>query len=405
MALALVKTAKTHAVYAPSKAHRWLVCPGSLNLSDDPETVWAAEGTRKHAVLEQVLSGAVLAAGDTIPTEAGPYVVPLDVLEQCHEVREFIEQYKSTHEGWTVETETPVEIGSHIWPDFPAGECRGTVDAAAYSDVELLVLDAKFGFVQVEARGNPQLLLYANGLLAEIPFNIRHVTLCIAQPDYSGDVIFREHRMSRDNVEAWAFDQLHIIEELKSNSRRLQADDHACRYCPARAACPARLQAVAQFQDEEWLKAAPLEELLPLVPRLRAICKDLEARAMADLNGGKQVRGFKLVAAKSKRKWNEEETSGWAINLAAEIGIEGGIPADFMQPMKLKSPAQMEKVIRAIKKMPVKEAKAIVDKYAFQPSGMPKLAPDSDPRPALDAGGFTLEDLLKFSLEDGHADD
>jgi hypothetical protein len=66
---------------------------------------------------------------------------------------------------------------------------------------------------------------------------------------------------------------------------------------------------------------------------------------------------------------------------------------------KLKSPAKMEKAIRAAKKMPVKEAKAIVDNYAFQPAGGPKLAPDSDPRPALEAATWTLEDVLKASLE------
>jgi hypothetical protein len=44
---------KVHTEFAPSKSHRWLVCPGSqLFMSDDPETEWAAEGTRKHAVLE-----------------------------------------------------------------------------------------------------------------------------------------------------------------------------------------------------------------------------------------------------------------------------------------------------------------------------------------------------------------
>jgi hypothetical protein len=61
----------------------------------------------------------------------------------------------------------------------------------------------------------------------------------------------------------------------------------------------------------------------------------------------------------------------------------------------------MEKAIRAAKKMPVKEAKAIVDKYAFQPQGGPKLAPESDPRPALEAATWTLEDVLKASLEAG----
>jgi hypothetical protein len=97
-----------------------------------------------------------LVAGDTLPTEAGDYVVPLEVLEQCYEVKDFIEQFKRTHEdGWVVETETRVEIGSHIWPGMAPGDCAGTTDVAAYSYEELLVLDAKFGFVRSSRAATP----------------------------------------------------------------------------------------------------------------------------------------------------------------------------------------------------------------------------------------------------------
>lgn len=396
--------AKVQARLSPSKAHRWLVCPGSMHVTaEDPETEWAAEGTRKHAVLKLVLSGEPVLAGDTIDTEAGPYKVPLEVLEQCHEVREFIEQYESTHAGWTVETETRVEIGTHIWPGMTPGDCAGTTDATAYSYEELLVMDAKFGFVQVEARGNPQLMLYACGLVAEIPFPIKWVTLCIAQPDYDGLMVFREHRLTVEELRAWAFDQLHVVEEIRAGSYRLQADDHACRYCPARTQCPARLKALDDFSHAEWLQERPLEELLPLLPRLRAICKDLEQRAMADLNSGKVIRGYKLVASKSKRKWSTDNEAEVISGIVTQV-IPPGEPVphlDVFFEKKLMSPAKMEKAIRTVKKMPVKEAKSIVDKYAFQPAGGPKLAPESDPRPALEAGGFTLEDVLTASLEEG----
>jgi hypothetical protein len=59
--------------------------------------------------------------------------------------------------------------GSHVWPGMTKGECAGTTDACAYSWDELLVLDAKFGFVQVDPRGNPQLMLYALGLWRKFP--------------------------------------------------------------------------------------------------------------------------------------------------------------------------------------------------------------------------------------------
>lgn len=404
MTLALVK--KTHAPLAPSKAHRWLPCPGSAQIPvEDPETVWAAEGTRKHAVLSHLLTSPVpLLAGDTVATEAGPYAVPLEVLEQCQEIVDFIEQYRATHaDGWVVETETPIEIGSHVWPNMEPGECAGTADAVAYSWDELLVLDAKFGYVRVEARGNPQLLLYAAGLLSEVPFPIKWVTLCIAQPGYDGLVEFREHRMTADAVREWAFEQMHVVEEIQSGSHRLQADDVACRYCPARTACPARLAAADDALQESWMEERSLEELLSVVLRLRAICRDIEQRAMADLSAGKPVRGWKVVAARGKRAWPDD---GVAERIAKDV-LNADHPPEEMYDKKLKSPAQMEKYIYSHfgKAMTKKEVKTAVDSYAFTPTGAAKLVPESDPRPALEPAKWTLEDVLAASLEAGDAPD
>lgn len=417
-----------HARLSPSKAHRFLVCPGSMHFNgEDPETEWAAEGTRKHAVLERILQERkeliqvngvstdvdLLIAGDEIDTPAGKYKVPLVVLEQCNEIADFIQQFRDTHGTWVVETETRVEIGTHIWPGMKKDECSGTVDATAWTDDELLVLDAKFGFVQVEARLNPQLMLYAAGLLAEIPFHISWVTLCIAQPGYDGFVNFREHRMNADDIAAWAFDQLHIVEEIRAGSRRLQADDHACRYCPARVECPARLEALDKVRFENFMVEPNLEELLPLLPRIRQICNDLEQRAMVKLNEGATIRGFKLVSSKSTRKWpikddgepDEElivETVDRALHLAK---LELKSPLDFYKE-KFLSPAEMEKVIRlAVNggpgkgKMTVKDAKAIIEQIALKPRGAPKLAPESDERPALAKATWSQEDILAGQLE------
>lgn len=411
--------ARFHARYSPSKAHRWLVCPGSMHFNgEDPETEWAAEGTRKHAVLDIVLrerkkppfnSGELLIAGDEIDTPAGKYKVPLAVLEQCCEIADFIDQFRATHSTWVVETETRVEIGMHIWPFLKKDNCSGQVDATAWTDDELLVLDAKFGFVQVEATWNPQLMLYAVGLLAEIPLPIKWVTLCIAQPSYDGVVIFREHRLLADDVVAWAFDQRHVVEEIQAGSKRLQADDKACRYCPARVECPARMQALEKVRLENFMVEPNLEELLPLLPRIRQICNDLEQQAMKRLNEGTVIRGFKLVASSSKRKWplgvDGEPDAALVVNTIGDK-LTGMLakPLDFYEEV-LKSPSEVEKAIRlAVNggpgrgKMTIDEAKTIVEAIAFKPKGSPKLVPDTDKRPALAKATWSSEDILAGQL-------
>lgn len=402
-------TRKVHTRLSPSKAHRWLVCPGSLHVvTEDPETEWAAEGTRKHAVLKLVLTGQDVLAGDIIKTEAGDYIIPLEVLEQCFEIKEFIDQFRNTHADWIVETETRVETGSYAW-ELDRDECAGTTDVAAYSWDELLVLDAKFGYVRVSATKNPQLMLYALGLLKEIPFPIKWVTLCIAQPDYDGQVVFREHRMPVQEIYDWAFDQRPIIEEIKSGSYRLQADEHACRYCPARTECPARLADLEKFRNEAWLQEANLEELLPLLPRIRQICNDLEQRAMTRINEGQPVRGWKLVQGKSIRKWPLNaagETDEEAVRLLILEKVKTAkLPLDLYKK-ELKSPSEMQKDLRmAVNggkgkgEMTIADAKAVIESIALKPPGGPRLVPESDPRPALEPNEWTLENLLQLSLE------
>lgn len=405
-----------HAPKSPSKAHRWLVCPGSMHVTaEDPESEWAAEGTRKHAVLELVLTHRPVLAGDEIGTRAGKYKVPREVIEQCEDIREFIQMFKDTHGRWVVQTEAKVEIGSHLWPNVKPGECAGTVDCFAFEDTELLVLDAKFGFRRVEARGNPQLYLYANGLLGEIPLDIEHVTVCIAQPGYDGVVEFREHRISADDLREWALSVQPIVEEIQAGSYRLQADDTACGYCPARTQCPARMEALERAQNTEWFQEANLPELLPLLPRIRAICDDLEKAAMRKLNTGEEVQGWKLVASKSTRKWPLGPT-GEPDELALRRIIAEGVrakledkaPAPYLLDFykkKLRSPAELAKALRVAINggagrglLTVKDAEAIVNEAAIKPTGAPKLAPATDPRPALEPAAWTEEDILAGQL-------
>lgn len=50
---------RAHATHAPSAAHRWMNCPGSVRLSrgfDDSSSVFAREGTAAHALAHHCLT-------------------------------------------------------------------------------------------------------------------------------------------------------------------------------------------------------------------------------------------------------------------------------------------------------------------------------------------------------------
>lgn len=395
--------------FRPSIAHRWLVCYGSARVeAQDPESEYAADGTRKHRVLDMVLSGEPILAGDVVMGNP----VEVQTIEQCFEVREFIEQFAATHPGWAVVKEREIEIGTRVWPGFKLGELAGRTDAAAFCWDELLVMDAKFGFVKVDAYyppdgahaysgPNPQLALYALGLLGELDiYPIQWVTLCIAQPDYDGQMVFREHRMSAQALREWALEHQYAVEAVQDGSWQLKADERACRYCPARTQCPARLKMMDDAMHEDFFQERPIESLIPYIPVLRAIARDIEGRAMGTLGQGQEVPGWKLVASRGRRQWKDPQRA--ADNLSAFAVDVCGAHFDPMEH-SVRSPAQMTSALYdALKSTPSKlikkAAKNLVDSYVSIPEGGPKLVPESDPRPAL-PGGFSLEDMLKITLE------
>ena len=366
----------THSKLSPSAANRWLICPGSLKHPDGPESKAAISGTHSHAVLELVLTGKAPLVGDLIPSGK----VMTGHVEQAVEVRTYLENY--INRGYAIETETKIEIGA-FW-GLPKLTCAGTADVIAYNADTLVVCDAKFGFVQIYPEGNPQLMLYALGALHELALDIKTVILVIAQPNYDGEMQFREHTISRHDLLLWATNIADAVMRAAEGNSEIQFSEKGCKWCSGKATCPAYLKAGFDALQEEWLTGHSIEELLPFVDQLRDICNSLEKQAVANLSQGIPVPGYKLVASRSTRKWGADETDiiKQAIELAPDKTFK---PLDFYDA-KLLSPAKMEKLLgkKSVAKLPV-----------ITPEGAPKLAPDSDPRPALKAGEFTVDDITE----------
>jgi hypothetical protein len=389
-----------HAHLSPSSAHRWFVCAGSLKherVEGQSDNFYAEEGSHAHKILEAVLEGGMVLVGDIIDGKPAT----AERIQQAIEVRDFVRRWHKLHPNFVMETESPVEIGAHLGPigiiDMPPGTYAGTIDVAAWNEWEVVVLDAKFGFVRVEPKDNPQLMSYAVGIaleLHQLGFNPTFYTLIIAQPDYEGVMEFREHRITLRDISDWIVGHKErILAAWRGDTTLDASDEKACRYCPGRFGCPARLEAVHNFNQETWLEAHSLDELLPYVPRLRAICKDLEAKAAHELLEGRDIKGYKLVESRSIRKWNGMEPD----LIASLISSETKAPMDKMFERKMLSPAKMEKYI---KESTGENGKSIVNQLAVIPKGGPKLVPESDPRPPFDRNDFTQEDVDALSVEE-----
>ena len=85
------------------------------------------------------------------------------------------------------------------------------------------------------------------------------------------------------------------------------------------------------------------------------------------VNRGETIEGYKLVkSGKTHRKWKEEDENIVAEMLALELGVD----KDSLFETKLKTPAQVEKL--------VKGSKDIVGSYSFKPEGALKLVKESN---------------------------
>ena len=379
-----------HAILAPSSAERWLACPGSVLMEKgivEIESEYAKEGTMAHTVAAQYLEkGAADTLGD------------LDD-EACDHILVYTNEIKKLAKGHQLLVEQKLPIG-HVTLEPDA---TGTGDAIIlHNDGKTIeVNDLKFGMgVRVYAEENPQMMLYALGALRQFDMfgNWEKVVLRVHQPrlnhldtwecsvDYLKDFADKVSAAAKD---IWAITNGGI--ELNPDLH-LRPSEEACRWCKAKAACPAAINhaltvAAGDFTDISSNPTAKLEKALQRVEHLdnkqlawmmqnadllEGIVKAVRAKTEAELFAGHEVPGFKIVQGKrGNRKWSDEA-------LVKQEFKTLRLTKDEMYNMKLISPADAEKLF---KQNPKRWAKMTA--YVTQADGKPSVAPSTDPRPAL----------------------
>lgn len=305
-----------HAVLSPSKASRWINCPGSIALcADIPNTtsVYADEGTAAHAVAAARLNSLPAVAASP---EISDYI---DV---------YVEAVRNAAGGKTLYIEQHLNI--ERWTSEKGG--KGTADAVIvnHDKSEIEVWDLKFGMGHVVyAENNEQLMLYALGALelAEMVYDeFKTIKLVICQPRRDH---LSEHTMSR--VELLAFGEKaraagEIALDWAANDYKtdimgyLSPSESACLFCPAKATCPALADLVQTTVFEEFstveydgavkTSTKPIEAGdVPTAGTLNLISdwvKAKEARIDSQLRSGVDMPGWKLVLGKKgNRKFTD----------------------------------------------------------------------------------------------------
>lgn len=383
---------------------------------------YADEGTAAHEVAAMCLEqnqDATAFAGRMIQVTRGEGAQATSrSFEVNEEMVEAVQRYVDIVRGLggDLMVEQKVDFGNWIGVE----DQFGTSDSLVVLDKELIVVDLKYGKgVRVEAEDNPQLQLYALGCydIAELAgYEIETVRLMIVQPRLPS---VSEWVCSIDDLKAFALEAKiaarHAIHQWEGKAEpKLTPGEKQCRWCKAKATCPALAAEVKSHIFDE-VAASSLDfsdlsasETVPnmafvneanLASHMRAVdlvekwCSAVRAEVERRLVEGKPVDGFKLVAGKKGAR-------AWADKEAAEAALKSMRLKDAdMYDYSLISPTTAEKLAKA-GKLGDRQWKKLCDDHITQTQGKPSVAPVSDKRPAISVA-VTADDFATLPDEGG----
>lgn len=412
-----------HSYWSASKFESIMLCPGKIVLEDGaPENTnsYAAEGTAAHQVLTWALqedrpaaayigrqihldaSGRVCEPADAAYT----YEVDAEMAEHVQVCVDYVNDLRG--DDGVVFADIRVNYSSYL--DTPVESAWGTADVVVARGSELIVVDFKYGRgVEVSAERNPQMSLYALGALYAyqgLVADFEHVRMAIVQPRVKRAP--SEWDCSVEELEAWGRSTARsavasatlAVETFGAEGWQdtfLRPGEKQCKFCKAKATCPALRAEVAsavsssvgapaspdefadldvvaaeelQYADEAWLSVA-----LGKIDLIEDWCKAVRAEAERRLLAGQPVPGWKLVQGKKGARQ-------WADAKAAEETLKSmRLKQEDMYEMKLISPTTAEKLHKAGVIGPRQWPR--LQELITQSEGKPHVAPESDSRPAL----------------------
>lgn len=412
-----------HSIYGASSSPMYLNCAGSLIpniLAKDDAGYDAAYGTVAHYITETWLTEGtapkrLLGTNQFIETEDWGHLVWIDeemfgYAEQCVDRCEWL---PGEH---LIERRV---FFSHLTPIPNQG---GTLDFAAMEKRRAVVIDHKFGASpenMVLAEENPQLMLYAIGLMRDPEF------------EHYGfkDFIIRINQPRLDHFDEWHTTRSRLIDfEDYARERMLAAwqwnaprtpGAKQCRFCKVKASCAAYAKTlddltgavfgdttqtaedmrefVERLDDQDSpfaMKVRPIGELsvpqmaklLPYRGTVESWFKSIEAALASAAKHGEKIPGMKVVEGRSRRRFIDETKARRGL-------VDLGLTEDQLVQISMVSPAQAEKLLRK-KGMPGDAIKEVFKAMVVKPPGKAILVPSTDRRPEVeDVTALVFEDV------------
>lgn len=362
----------THSKFSASASHRWIRCPGSLGLTDHAVATHqiepgadageaAREGTMLHNVTESLLL-----SGEDAYTQAQLTDEQQDAVQFCLDATRALPGVVRLYELRSTYGEA---IGQ------PGNIAYGTADVVVVDGHTLHIGDHKFGRNYVNPEGNPQMRLYALGVLDALEAlgeRIDTVVMHIFQPRVS--LAQPPCTMTLDELKQSAKEISAAAKAAREPwEKHLHPSEDACRYCPVKAICPALQKETMDLlthEEPEEMNDKALSDTLAKAELIRGYLNAVEAEAMRRLTKGDPVDGFKLVVGRpGNRKWTLDDEA--AIAQMKALGIDGVKVSPITPTQAISS------LSRLVEGKTAKDRKAAaaeaIDQFASREPGKPKM--------------------------------
>lgn len=376
-------------------------CAGSAELEANfPDTTspHAEEGTAAHALAEGMLKGEIVdpKPGDTVETEENVfYVINAEMIRHVTDFVALVHTLKGETGRYLVEQRVGLNKIGH--PDI-----FGTSDVILWHNEEKIldVVDLKYGAGKyVAAVDNEQLIIYILGTVLKIDKKPNLIRGHIFQPRNTGmdDEAHRVWELTWDELIEWKNRIVQAAEKASSENPPLTPGEIQCRWCKAKATCPALVEQSLEIARLEFapvvtettysppavegLTEDEVNVILSHADQIEGWLKSIREHAKNRLLAGEEVKGWKLVQGRASRKWADED--------AAERFLRKHLGAKGAYKKEVLSVAQAEKALKGAGK-PALQGGLIATSHGVS------LVPESNPKPAITAKSavdeFTTEE-------------
>ena len=402
-----------HSMLSPSSAHRWLKCTAAPRFEQQfpSETSrYAEEGTLAHEICELYaterfgrLSKRTFNAA-LKKLQAREHYDPEMIATAEAYVRYLTEKANAFPALPVTAFEQRVDLTDWIPGGF------GSCDCIMVGGDTLHITDYKHGQgVVVDAKGNPQMRLYALGALKlyrpVYGETIRKVSMGICQPRITDTA--SEDEMTVEELLQWGeYVRAQASKASSGEGAEFCPGEKQCRFCRGKYQCPARAAKNTALEDFKHcvtpdkaeqptdrearavLGMPPIlsnEEIGDLLKRGAELVSwygDLKEYALRAILGGESIPGWKAVEGRSDRAFSDQETAFKRLR-------EGGCAEEQLYETKPRSLAAIEKTLGK------KRFGEILGDLIIKPRGKPTLADENDKREPFNNAASDFNDITK----------